>query len=148
MVQMPAMNTTQFGFVKSYLPNKPKPMGTIYQPEDAAEAVLYAAKHNEREVFYGYPTYKTIIGNKVVPGYLDKYLGETGYEGQQTKEAKDPGRQNNLWESIPGDHGAHWPFIKNTTHVSPILFAHKTKWAMAPVITEFILGATCLTNTV
>ncbi len=27
MVQMPAMNTTQFGFVKSYLPNKPKPMG-------------------------------------------------------------------------------------------------------------------------
>lgn len=57
MVQMPAMNTTQFGFVKSYLPNKPKPMGTIYQPEVAASAVMYAGQ-NEREIFFGYPTYK------------------------------------------------------------------------------------------
>src|SRR5947208_14649975 len=54
MVQMPAMNTTQFGFVKSYLPNKPKPMGIIYEPEAAATAVVYAATHNERDIFYGY----------------------------------------------------------------------------------------------
>ena len=147
MVQMPAMNTTQFGFVKSYLPNKPKPMGTIYQPEAAAEAVLYAAKHTEREVFYGYSTYKTILGNKVAPGYLDKYLGKTGYEGQQTKEAKDPNLQNNLWESIPGDHGAHGPFTKHAKHGSPILFAKKNKWEIAAGLSALILGATIAKHT-
>ena len=126
MVQMPAMNTTQFGFVKSYLPNKPKPMGTIYQPEAAAEAVLYAARNNEREVFYGYPTYKTILGNKVAPGFLDKYLGKTGYKGQQTKEPKDAHRQNNLWEPIAGDHGAHGPFMKDTMHGKPDTFYQET----------------------
>ncbi len=83
MVQMPAMNTTQFGFVKSYLPDKPKPMGIIYEPEAAARSVLYAACHNEREIYFGYSTFKTILGNKVVPGYLDKYLGKKGYKGQQ-----------------------------------------------------------------
>lgn len=144
MVQMPAMNTTQFGFVKSYLPNKPKPMGAIYQPEAAADAVLYAARHDEREVFYGYSTYKTILGNKVVPGYLDKYLGKTGYEGQQTKEAKDPDRQNNLWESIPGDHGAHGPFTKHAKHSSPILFAKKNKWVIAAGLGALILSSTII----
>ena len=141
MVQMPAMNTTQFGFVKSYLPNKPKPMGTIYQPEAAAEAVLYASLHNEREVFYGYPTYKTILGNKVLPGYLDKYLGKTGYKGQQTKEPKDPERQNNLWEPIPGDHGAHGPFTKDTMHASPILFTKKHKWTILATVAAVVIGA-------
>src|SRR5665213_3400491 len=79
MVQMPAMNTTQFSFVKNYLPNKPKPMGIIYEPEAATGAVLYAAKHDEREIYYGFSTFKTVLGNKVLPGWLDKYLAKTCY---------------------------------------------------------------------
>ncbi len=144
MVQMPAMNTTQFGFVKSYLPNKPKPMGTIYQPESAAEAVVYAAKHDEREIFFGYPTYQTILGNKFIPGYLDKYLGHIGYSGQQTDEPKDSDRQNNLWESMPGDHGAHGPFYKKTMHSSPLFIAKKNKWLILAAIGATILGINIL----
>lgn len=110
MVQLPAMNTTQFGFVKSRLPNKPRPMGLIYQPEIAAKAIVYASEHNRREIFVGSPTIKAIIGNKLAPEYADKVLAKNGFEGQMTDEAEDPNRQNNLWEPIPGDHGAHGPF--------------------------------------
>lgn len=112
MIQLPAMNTTQFGFVKSYLPNKPKPMGHIYQPEIAAQAIAELVLNGEREAFVGYPTYQTIIGNKLFPGFLDEYLAKTGYKGQQTKEPETPGRKDNLYKPLPGDHGAHGPFNK------------------------------------
>ena len=118
MVQLPAMNTTQFEFVKSYLPNQPKPMGKIYEPEVAARAIVDLAKNFERELYVGYPTVKTILGNKIVPGYLDKYLAETGYDGQQTDEPASPDKKDNLYAPLPGDHGAHGNFNADATNFS------------------------------
>lgn len=119
MVQLPAMNTTQFGFVKSRLPNKPRPMGRIYQPEVAAEVIVYAAEHERREYRVGYPTLQAIIGNKIAPWYADYVLANTGFDGQQTDQPEDPNRKNNLYEPIPGDHGAHGTFDKQATYTSP-----------------------------
>ena len=136
MVQLPAMNTPQFGWVKSYLQNKPQPMGKIYEPEVAARAVVTIAKDPEREVYVGYPTLKTIIGNKVVPGYLDHYLAETGYKGQQTNQPESPDRQNNLWKPVPGDHGAHGTFDSRATN-----FSLETLAATHRKITFGVIGA-------
>lgn len=110
MVQLPALNTTQFGWVKSCLPNKPRPMGTIFQPEVAARGILYAAESGRREVFIGFPTFQTIMGNKFFPELVDYQLARTGINGQQTDKPEDPDRKNNLWEPVPGDHGAHGDF--------------------------------------
>lgn len=123
MVQLPAMNTTQFQFVKSRLPRKPKPMGKIYQPEVAARVIEYASRHDRREYFVGWPTFEAIIGNKIAPWYADRVLANTGYEGQMTDEPEDPNRKNNLWEPLPGDHGAHGRFAKNSASFSPIAWA-------------------------
>ncbi|MFC6998811.1 SDR family oxidoreductase [Rufibacter roseus] len=123
MVQLPAMNTTQFGFVKSRLPNKPKPMGKIFQPEVAAEAILYAAEHDRREINVGWPTLKAVVGNKIAPWFADYVLANNGIEGQQTSEPEDPNRKNNLYEPLPGDHGAHGPFGDQSTNFSPQLWA-------------------------
>jgi short-subunit dehydrogenase len=136
MVQLPAMNTTQFGWVKSYLENKPKPMGKIFEPEVAARAVVEIARHPGRELFVGYPTVKTIWGNKVAPGFLDNYLAKTGYSGQQTDEPVSPDRQNNLWQPVPGDHGAHGSFDKESSNFSP-----ETWMATHKKLTFGILGA-------
>ncbi|WP_299754282.1 SDR family oxidoreductase [uncultured Pontibacter sp.] len=119
MVQLPAMNTTQFGFVKSRLPNKPRPMGAIYQPEVAAEVIVYAAEHERREYRVGYPTLQAIIGNKIAPWFADYVLAKNGFKGQQTNEPEDPNRKNNLYEPIPGDHGAHGTFDDQSTYTSP-----------------------------
>ena len=123
MVQLPAMNTTQFGFVKSRLPHKPRPMGKIYQPEVAAQAVLYAAEHDRREINVGWPTLQAIVGNKIAPWFADYVLAKNGYKGQQTDEPEDPSRKHNLWEPLPGDHGAHGPFGNQATNFSPQLWA-------------------------
>lgn len=110
MVQLPALNTTQFGWVKSRLPNEPKPMGKVYEPEVAARAIVYAALHSRREYYVGFPTFKAIIGNKIAPGFLDHYLAKNGYRGQQTDQLKSPDRKNNLWEPVPGDQGTYGRF--------------------------------------
>jgi NAD(P)-dependent dehydrogenase (short-subunit alcohol dehydrogenase family) len=110
MVQMPALNTPQFRWVKSRLPHKAQPVPPIYQPEVAARAIHYAAHHDRREMYVGMPTVEAIIGAKVAPGLLDRYLARTGYESQQTDEPAEPNRPNNLWEPVPGDHGAHGVF--------------------------------------
>ncbi|GHA78540.1 SDR family oxidoreductase [Pontibacter akesuensis] len=119
MVQLPAMNTTQFGFVKTRLPNKPKPMGKIYQPEVAAEVIVYAAENERREYRVGYPTLQAIIGNKIAPWFADYVLAKTGIEGQQTNTPEDPNRKHNLYDPLPGDHGAHGTFDDQATYFSP-----------------------------
>ncbi len=110
MVQMPALNTPQFGWVRSRLPNRAQPVPPIYQPEVAAEAIYWAAHHRRRELEVGWPTVRAIQGNKVAPGLLDHYLASNAYSAQQTDQPRDPNRPDNLWEPVPGDHGAHGDF--------------------------------------
>lgn len=110
MVQMPALNTPQFRWVKSRLKYKAQPVPPIFQPEIGAKAIYYAAHHCRREIYVGWPTVEAIIGNKIAPGILDHYLGRTGYDSQQMSEPDDPNRPDNLWEPVPGDHGAHGVF--------------------------------------
>jgi len=123
MVQLPAMNTTQFGWVLSQLPNKPRPMGKVYQPEVAAKAIVFAAGHHRRTVWVGYPTYEAIIGNKIAPWYADMVLARTGIEGQQTNEPADPNRKNNVWEPVHEDRGAHGSFANISANKSYTLWA-------------------------
>jgi len=129
-VQMPAMNTPQFGWVKSRLPNKPQPVPPIYQPEVGAEAVYFVAHNERREMYVGYPTVEAIVGNKIVPSIGDWYLGRGGYEAQQTDEPDEPDRQNNLWETVAGDHGAHGTFDARSIDFSPQLWANKNRGAV------------------
>ncbi len=119
MVQMPAMNTPQFEWVKNLLPDKPQPVPPIYQPEVAAEAVYWAAHHRRREIFVGVSTDIAILGNKLFPQVGDWYLSRTGFGSQQRKgqpTAKDA--PNNLWEALSGDRGAHGPFDKKAKNFS------------------------------
>ena len=110
MVQMPALNTPQFGWVKSRLPRKAQPVPPIFQPEVAAEAIYFAAHNPRREFYIGLPTVKAIVADKIAPGLLDRYLARTGYDSQQYDGAEDPNRPDNLWQPVPGDHGAHGAF--------------------------------------
>jgi hypothetical protein len=125
MVQMPALNTPQFLWVKSRLPRQPQPVPPIFQPEVAARAILYAAQANRREIWVGIPTLLAILGNRVVPGLLDRYLARTNYQAQQTGEPADPNRPDNLWQPLPGDYGAHGPFDDRARTFSPQLWAER-----------------------
>ncbi len=134
MVQMPALNTPQFGWVKSRLKHKAQPVPPIFEPEVGAKAVYWAAHHDRREVYVGSPTVAAIVGNKIAPGLLDYYLARTGFKSQQTDEAEDPNRPNNLWSPVPGDHGARGTFTNGAHEKSYELEASLNRpWIAAAI---------------
>ncbi len=111
MVQMPALNTPQFGWSKVVgFERHPQPVPPIYQPEVAAEAIVFAAGAGRREVWVGGQATMIMAGNKLAPGLGDRYLARTGYDSQFTDEPIDPDRPNNLYAPLPGDRGAHGSF--------------------------------------
>jgi NAD(P)-dependent dehydrogenase (short-subunit alcohol dehydrogenase family) len=112
MVQLPAVNTPQFGWVKSRLPHKAQPVPPIYQPEVIADAVTWVADHYRRQLFIGGSTVIVIQGDQLASEFGDWYLGKTGYTAQQISAPEDPHRPHNLWEPVDADHdyGAHGVF--------------------------------------
>jgi NAD(P)-dependent dehydrogenase (short-subunit alcohol dehydrogenase family) len=122
MVQLPALNTPQFGWVKSKLPRKAQPVPPIFQPEVAAGAIYFAAHHPRREFYVGWSSATAIIANKIAPGLLDHFLAGTGYDSQQYDGPEDPNRAHNLWEPVPGDHGAHGDFNARAKKSSAFLW--------------------------
>jgi NADP-dependent 3-hydroxy acid dehydrogenase YdfG len=110
IVQLPAVNTPQFDWIRTRMPRHPQPVPPIYQPEVIARAIVWASEHNRRELSVGTSTVKAIMGDKFMPGLLDHYLAWIGYTAQQTKEPIGPHRRDNLYHPLSGDHGAHGRF--------------------------------------
>ena len=137
MVQMPALNTPQFDWCRSKLPNRAQPVPPIYQPEVAAEAIVFASKNKRREIYVGLPTVIAIIGNKLFPRVGDWYLGRTGIKGQQTDEKADLNKPDNLYEPVGGDYGAHGRFDERARAFSPQLWTDMHReW----IVGGFVVG--------
>jgi NAD(P)-dependent dehydrogenase (short-subunit alcohol dehydrogenase family) len=145
MVQLPALNTPQFGWVKSRLPRKAQPVPPIFQPEVAAEAIYFAAYHPQREFYIGAPSVAVITADKFIPGLLDRYLAATGYDSQQHDGAEDPNRPHNLWQPVPGDHGAHGAFDARARSWSPQLWMSEHRsWIALGVVALGVSGLLAL----
>jgi len=129
MVQLPAMNTPQFDWVRSRLPRKPQPVPPIFEPELAAEAIYYAAQHPRREFYVGGSTVEAIVGNRLIPGLLDRYLARTGYRSQQTTEPENPDRADNLWNPVEADKGPHGRFDQQAhRHSLQVWMSLNARW--------------------
>jgi NAD(P)-dependent dehydrogenase (short-subunit alcohol dehydrogenase family) len=110
IVQLPAVNTPQFSWIRTRMPRHPQPVPPIFQPEVIARAVFWTAHHRRREFAVGYPTVQAILGDKFIPGLLDHYLARVGYDSQQTPEPVPANRVDNLYNPLPGDYGARGEF--------------------------------------
>jgi hypothetical protein len=135
MVQMPGLNTPQFDWIRAKLPGKPRPIGTVFQPEVAARAIYYAAHSDRKEMLVGGPTVESVWGNKVASAWMDDYLAKVGFKGQQSPEPVSPDRKDNLFEPVPGDFEAHGRFDDEAHEDSPELWAsiHKKQIGLAAV---------------
>ena len=144
IVQMPAMNTVQFDWVKNRMPRKPQPVPPIYEPEVSAEAVWRAAqaRNPRREYWIGLPTVEAIVGQKFIPSLLDRYLGRTGYDAQQYDGHADPNQPNNLWNYVPGTHRTRGDFDARSKHASvEVWLDFNRNWILAGVAGIGMLAA-------
>jgi NAD(P)-dependent dehydrogenase (short-subunit alcohol dehydrogenase family) len=139
MVQLSAFNTPQFDWGRTCLPDQPKPLGKIFQPEVAARGIYWAAMHRRRELWIGWPAVEAILGTKIIPGFLDRKLAYDAYEGQESNKPIPPGRRDNLYEPVPGDHGAHGRFDSKALTWSAQLWLTTHRWAMAIAVIVLIV---------
>jgi NAD(P)-dependent dehydrogenase (short-subunit alcohol dehydrogenase family) len=136
-VHMPAMNTPQFDWVKNRLPNQAQPVPPIYDPEICALLVVEAAyaKRPRREYWLGHNTVKAIVGTKLFPALLDRYLGAIGYEEQQVNGTPhDPESPDNLHRYVPGTHSARGRFDNSSqrSRVEVALTVHRD-WVLVAI---------------
>ncbi|OHV04270.1 SDR family oxidoreductase [Mycobacterium talmoniae] len=146
VVQMPAVNTPQFSWVRSRLDKHPQPVPPIYQPEVAARGVMHALDHPRRKQYWvGASTVGTILGQRLAPALLDRYLARTGYDSQQTDQPVSPDRPANLWEPVDegDDYGAHGVFDSRSHPRSAQLWAsrHRRSLLGAGLLTTAALAA-------
>jgi short-subunit dehydrogenase len=132
MVQLPGVNTPQFDHCESKMPDQPMPVPPIYQPEVPARAVVWAAEHRRREIYVGFSSVYTILGNKMAPWLAERYLARTAYSGQQVQDEPVGERPSNLFAPVDGDPGAHGRFDDQAHGHSPQLFLTKhRRWVGA-----------------
>jgi hypothetical protein len=112
------------------MPHRPQPLGRIFQPEIAGEAIYWAARHRRRELWVGFPAVQAILGTRVVPGYLDRSLAREAYSGQQDATSVGADRRDNLFEPVPGDHGVHGRFDDEAVSKSRQLWLDTHRWVL------------------
>jgi short-subunit dehydrogenase len=124
IVQLPGLNTTQFGWVRARTPEFPQPVAPIYAPEVAARAIVWAATHTRAEVWVGLPTVYTILGSRIASRAADWYLARTAFQGQQSGTPLDPARPDYLDSPLDDerDHGSEGPFTAQQHHRSAQLW--------------------------
>ncbi len=131
MVQLPGVNTPQFDWIRAHTRGKPKPVGAVYQPEVAARAIWKAAHSSRKEWIVGAPAYQAIFGDKLMSPILDRYLARDGIEAQQDAERVRSDPRDNLFEPVPGDHGAHGRFDEQARTRSPLLWLSEHRALLA-----------------
>jgi NAD(P)-dependent dehydrogenase (short-subunit alcohol dehydrogenase family) len=121
MVQMPALNTPQFNWSRNKMGKRPQPVPPIFQPEVAAQAIVWASQHRRKEVYVGRSTVIAIIGDKLASAAADRYLARTGYGSQLTDESDDAARPDNLLEPLDAetDRGMHGRFDDRASDGDP-----------------------------
>ena len=134
MVHLPAVNTPQFTWGRSRMPGAMQPLPPVYQPEVAATAIVWAAEHPRRELFVGWQTVLGVLGQRIAPGLMDRYLASRAWAGQMSDDPARPGMPDNLDAPVAVDVGAHGAFDDMASEVSPLLWADTHR--------EIVVGAT------
>jgi hypothetical protein len=142
MVHLPAVNTPQFSWSRAKLPNQPQPVPPIFQPEVAADGIVFAAMHRRRTVWVGWPVTKAVVGESLVPWVADRVLADNGYKSQQTDAPTEPYRRDNLFQPVPGDHGAHGEFDDVARTSSKEFFISKHRASLLAATAVLLTGAT------
>lgn len=143
MVALPGVNTPQFDQVLDKgIAHHPQPVPPIYQPEVAGRAIAHMVEHPRRTMFVGAPTWGTVVGNRLAPWLLDRYLARTNVSAQQDARYDPPSPVSNTWHPLQGDAGAHGAFDDKAWSASPVTWVamHRLVSTAAAVATAAVGG--------
>jgi NAD(P)-dependent dehydrogenase (short-subunit alcohol dehydrogenase family) len=141
MVQLPGLNTPQFSWNLNKMPDHPRPVPPVFQPETAGRAIRFVAEHPRRNIWVGISTAYTILGERVAPALARYYLARTGVKGQQT-QADLPRHGSNVFAPADedADRGAHGSFDGEAHSRDPVSWASMHRDALLAAAVSGIAG--------
>ena len=139
MVHLPGVNTPQFGWSRTHMPHRHRPVGAVYQPDVAAAAIVKAAIEAPRELWVGTPVMEAILGTSAAPGLLDSYLARTAYDAQSGEEPAGSG-QGILFAPAERDGGVRGSFDKDAKPSAMRLKAGAARSGVAIVAAAAMAG--------
>lgn len=126
------------------MPRKYQPIGGVFDPDVAADAVWKAVQTGAREYWVGGSAVQSIVGQMVSPTLLDMYLGKEAWGPQLSDQPEDPGRPDNLFEPVPGDQGARGRFGAKAKLKALIVNPERTRAAIGVTGVLLVAGAGAL----
>jgi NAD(P)-dependent dehydrogenase (short-subunit alcohol dehydrogenase family) len=120
-VDMPALDTPFYSWVKNLLPRRSRPIPVIFEPEVGARAVMTVVRHPRRRTWVGEPTVVAIVGNRLSGNLLDWGAARFGYRLQQTTEVQD--LPPNLHKPVTADVATRGSFGDRAVSGSPQVWA-------------------------
>ena len=134
-VALPGVNTPQFDWTKTVFRRKGRPVGKIYQPEVPARAIVWAAQHKRKSIVIGYPTLKSLIGERLMSGLLDHYVADAAWEGSIGDELVTSNYREDLYQPVDNeeDFGAHGRFDDEATPNSIQLWLNLNRSWLIPL---------------
>jgi NAD(P)-dependent dehydrogenase (short-subunit alcohol dehydrogenase family) len=131
MIQLPGLNTPQFNWNLTRMPKHPQPVPPVFQPELPAKGIVFLAEHPRRNLWVGLSTAYTILGERLAPAFMDRYLGRKVVKGQQTDEDL-PRWGANIDEPSDAteDRGAHGGFDAQAHGRDPVLWLSQHRRAV------------------
>ena len=104
IMELPAVNTPQFDWARTHMKQRPRPVPPVVQPEVIAEATFRAALHPKREIWIGWSTIMVILGNMLLPEFLDRHLAKAAFEAQEANVPVSADRKDNLMTPVHDLH--------------------------------------------
>ena len=137
IMELPAVNTPQFDWARTHMARQPRPVAPVVQPEVIARAVFDAVRHPRREYWIGLSTLKVILGNMVLPAFLDRYLAKVAFAGQETAQPVSSDREDNLLMPVHSLHRTRGRFGNEATEEAIVTNGSLAR--LAPVLIGGIL---------
>ena len=137
IMELPAVNTPQFDWARTRMPHQPRPVAPVVEPEVIADTVFEAVGHPRREYWIGLSTLKVILGNMVLPAFLDRYLAKVAFAGQQTARPVSADRKDNLLHPVHSLHRTRGRFGKEANDQALVMSGSLGR--VAPVMIGAIL---------
>jgi NAD(P)-dependent dehydrogenase (short-subunit alcohol dehydrogenase family) len=140
LATLPGINTPQFDWNDNGFDRHPRPVAPIFQPEVAARMIGFLADHPRRNAWVGVSCAYTVLGNRLAPALLDRYLGRTGVDSQLADHGPRIGSNVFVPQDDEQDRGAHGMFDDKAHSRDPWSAASMALWGGLDTLASRVRG--------
>jgi short-subunit dehydrogenase len=98
LIKPAGIDTMFIPHARNYMANEPELPAPLYAPELVADAILFAAENQQRDIYVGGASKLFSVEGRTMPRTLDKFMNLLMFKQQQKDQPTAPGRTDALYK--------------------------------------------------